>query len=103
VLRHPHAFEADFAIENSWISFLQELAGRVACISPNHRWPLLGGRATGDFRMKWFWIALALAIFLLVDHVYADGRGAGELYSIVEWVGTSIRHWSDDLLRPLRR
>jgi hypothetical protein len=63
----------------------------------------LGVAATGDFRMRLFWIALALIIFLFVDHVYADGRGADGLFSIVEWVGSSIRHWSDDLLRPLRR
>jgi hypothetical protein len=53
--------------------------------------------------MRLFWIALALIIFLFVDHVYNDGRGADGLFSIVEWVGSSIRHWSDDLLRPLRR
>jgi hypothetical protein len=47
--------------------------------------------------MSWFWIALALTIFLFVDHGYADARGADG------WVGLSIRHWSDDLLRPLRR
>jgi hypothetical protein len=53
--------------------------------------------------MKWFWPALAIAVFLFVDRVYADGRGADELFSIVRWVGLSIVHWSDDLLRPLRR
>jgi hypothetical protein len=53
--------------------------------------------------MKWFWPALAIAVFLIVDRVYADGRGADELFSIVQWVGSSVRHWSDDLLRPLGR
>jgi hypothetical protein len=53
--------------------------------------------------MKWFWAALAVAIFLIIDHAYADGRAADELFSVVQWVGMSISHWSDDLLRPLRR
>jgi hypothetical protein len=52
--------------------------------------------------MKWFWPAVAIAIFLFVDHVYTDGRGADELFSIIRRVGSSIAHWSDDLLRPLR-
>jgi hypothetical protein len=63
--------------------------------------PGVGGQ-TDAFCMKWFWPALAIAIFLFVDHVYTDGRGADELFSIVRRVGLSIVQWSDDLLRPLR-
>jgi hypothetical protein len=59
--------------------------------------------AHGMTSMKWFWPGLAIAVFLIVDRVYADGRGADELFSILQWVGSSIRHWSDDLLRPLGR
>ena len=60
-------------------------------------------RADGAFRMKLFWIAVAVTIFVIFDHVYVDGRGADELVSIVRRLGLSISQWSDDLLRPLRR
>jgi hypothetical protein len=60
-------------------------------------------RADGAFRMKFFWIAVAVMIFVIVDRDYVDGRGADELFSIVRRLGLSISQWSDDLLRPLRR
>ncbi len=61
----------------------------------------LGGQI-GALSMKWFLPALAVVVFLVGDRVYADGRGADELFSIVRRVGSSIAHWSDELLRPLR-
>jgi hypothetical protein len=75
-----------------------ELA-RIIIGRPSH--PLVG--QTCAFRMKFFWIGTAVAIFLILDHVYADGRGADELFSVVRRLGLSIAHWSDDVLRPLRR
>jgi hypothetical protein len=53
--------------------------------------------------MKWFWPALAIAVFFILDSLYADGRGADALLGLVRTIGLSIVHWSDDLLRPLRR
>ena len=85
-------------------SFLRLRAGGVGSRCPTHQrlfWAL--GGQIGALSMKWFWPALAIAAFLIVDRVYADGRGADELFSIVQWVGSSVRHWSDDLLRPLGR
>jgi hypothetical protein len=63
---------------------------------------VIGGQ-NGALGMKWFWPALMVAVFLVVDHIYADGRGADELFSLVRRLGLLIVHWSDDLLRPLRR
>jgi hypothetical protein len=62
----------------------------------------LGGQI-GALGMKWFWPAVAIVSFLIVDHFHTGGRGADELLSVVRWVGSSIVNWSDDLLRPLRR
>jgi hypothetical protein len=69
----------------------------AACSGP-------GAGQTGAIRMRFFWVAVAaVTIWLFVDHIYADGRGADELFSIVRELVLSIRHWSDDLLQPLRR
>jgi hypothetical protein len=57
----------------------------------------------GTFRMKWFWPALVVIVFLIVDLIYSGGRAADEFFGIFRSIGLSIVHWSDDLLRPLRR
>jgi hypothetical protein len=57
----------------------------------------------GAFRMKWFWPALMVIVFLIVDHIYTGGRAADEFFGIFRSIGLSIVHWSDDLLGPLRR
>jgi hypothetical protein len=52
--------------------------------------------------MRWFVALLAIIILFFVDRKYAGGRGAQEIFSIVQWIGSSMSRWSNDLLRPLR-
>jgi hypothetical protein len=53
--------------------------------------------------MRLFWAALAIVILFAIDRAYMDGQTAAAVMSLAHWVGDHIIHWTDDLLRPLRR
>jgi hypothetical protein len=53
--------------------------------------------------MRWFLASVAIAILFFVDRKYAGGRGAQEIFAVVQGIGSSVNRWSNDLLQPLRR
>ncbi len=53
--------------------------------------------------MRWFLATVAIAILFFVDRKYAGGRGAQEIFSVVQAIGSAVSRWSNDLLQPLRR
>jgi hypothetical protein len=53
--------------------------------------------------MRLFWAALAIVVLFALDRAYMGGQNAEHLWSLVQWIGTSIKYWAQDLLQPLRR
>jgi hypothetical protein len=56
-----------------------------------------------DLEMKWFLATAAIGVLFFVDRKYAGGRGAQEIFSVVQVIGSAVIRWSNDLLQPLRR
>jgi hypothetical protein len=54
-------------------------------------------------RMRLIWTLIAVLALYIVDRMFLDGQIADLAWSLLHWVGTSINHQVDDLLRPLRR
>jgi hypothetical protein len=54
-------------------------------------------------RMRMIWTLVVVVALYIVDRMFLDGQIADLAWSLLYWVGMSIKHQVDDLLRPLRR
>jgi hypothetical protein len=52
--------------------------------------------------MRLFWI-IAIVMLFAFDRAFLDGQIADHVWSLVWWIGTSLKYWAQDLLQPFRR